>query len=78
MNFYWLVLDVSITNHNYQKGNFVYSHCGCTSMYRPLSYLFKYLLIMDVLVLVYINFLYFLGELRQEKRTESIVSSMTR
>ena len=56
LNFDWWVHyvegpKVANTNHNF---NFVYYHCGCTSIYRPLSYTFGSLLTCVACVIIII------------------------
>ena len=46
VNFHWLdhsaeCSNVLTTNCNLQKANFVYNHCECSWIYRPLSYPFR-------------------------------------
>ena len=49
-NFFFLKLQLNLVGGLtfplsviYRKGNFVYHHKGCTSIYRPLSYPFRFL-----------------------------------
>ena len=46
----------------YRRGNFIYHHWGCASIYRPLSYTFRSLILnMSILFFFCISFIKFVG-----------------